>query len=143
MSEILTINNDGPQIVSTNYFDISLARRGAFYVSINAGAFRLLVPPTYEQAIADFQTAREVIVSRGTWQGKEALELLFDDHTDNPYSIHVGPGQYDRLPLASDAGKAWQFSAWVKHGQQLQRAYESPCYYRVVRSLPYLKPWEE
>lgn len=140
MSDILTIQNDGPQILETNYFETSLARRGGFYLSINAGAFRLLVPAMNEAAIREFRTAREVIISRGTWQSKEALELLFDDHTDNPYSIHIGPGQYDRLPLPQDAGKPWEFSAWVKHGQELQQAYKSVCHYRIVKALPYLKP---
>ncbi len=140
MSEMLIVKNDGPQIIETNYFDSTLARRGAFYMSINAGAFRLLVPPSHEQAIADFQAAREVIISRGTWQEREALEILFDDHTDEPYSIHIGTNQIERLPPASDAGKAWQFSAWIRKAGELQRAYVSTCHYRVVKALPYLKP---
>jgi len=41
---ITTIENDGPDIVTTNYWTTEHEQRGLFYVSINAGTCRLLVP---------------------------------------------------------------------------------------------------
>ena len=143
MSAALKIVNNGPEIIETNYFESDYARRGAFYLSINAGVFRLLVPTINEPAISEFQTAREIIISRGPWPAQErteAIELLFDDHTDNPYSIHMGIEQIDRLPPSQDAGKPWQFSAWVTGPECVYRA---QCHYRIVKALPYLKPWNK
>lgn len=143
MSIVLHIENDGSEIRATNYFASEYARRGALYLSINAGAFRLLVPPAHESAVAEFRTAQEVIVSRGAWPAEgrqDALEILFDDHTDNPFSLHFGPEQINHFPAAADALGEWVFSAWV-HGQTGPAcAFRAPCYYRVVAQLPYLKP---
>jgi hypothetical protein len=84
-TNILAVENDGQEIRATNYFESEYARRGAFYLSVNAGAFRLLVPPAHESAIEEFRTAKEVVVSRGAWTAqrrKDALEILFDDTTE-------------------------------------------------------------
>ncbi len=84
-TNILAVENDGQEIRATNYFESEYARRGAFYLSVNAGAFRLLVPPAHESAIEEFRTAKEVVVSRGAWPAqrrKDALEILFDDTTE-------------------------------------------------------------
>lgn len=143
---ILTIKNDGPDIRATNYFESEYARRGALYLSVNAGAFRLLVPSVHESAIAEFRTAREVIISRGPWpteRRKDALEILFDDPTDNPFSLHFGTEQIDRFPLAEDAEGEWVFSAWVRSKDGPRCAFKAKCYYRIVPSLPYLKPLED
>jgi hypothetical protein len=141
--DTLRIENEGPEISATNYFESEYARRGSFYLTLNAGAFRLLVPPVHESAVAEFRTAREVIVSRGPWPAegrKDALEILFDDHTDNPFSLHFGAEQVDRFPTAEDATGEWVFSAWVRGKAGPTRAYQTKCYYRIVPSLPYLKP---
>ena len=77
---VLRIENDGPLILSTNFYHTDLARRGLFYLSLNAGAFRLLVPPQHLGAVREMRTARDVVVSRGpmTLEGRalpDALEL--------------------------------------------------------------------
>jgi hypothetical protein len=52
------VNNKEQQIIETNYFESEYARIGAMFISINAGAFRLLVPPIHESMIADFALQR-------------------------------------------------------------------------------------
>jgi len=42
---MITIANDGPDIASTNYWATDHARAGIVYLSGNAGAWRLLMPP--------------------------------------------------------------------------------------------------
>lgn len=140
----LIIENDGPRIVATNYWDLPAARAGKVLVSINAGAFRVLLPPALEPALADMATARECVVSRGPWPGaglRDALEILFDDGSDSPYALHLAPESFDRLPTAENAGLAWILSAWTQPRRGVpHKALERPCYYRIVDCLPYLKP---
>ena len=103
------------------------------------------MPPAHESAVAEFRTAREVIVSRGPWPAHgrpDALEILFDDHTDSPFSLHFGPEQVDRFPTSSDAEGEWVFSAWVKGKAGPERIFSKKCYYRLAPQLPYLKPLE-
>jgi hypothetical protein len=75
------IHNDGPAIVSSNYWDTEFAKAGAVFLSVNAGAFRLLLPDSQIGALADMRTAGAVIVSRGPWpdrQCDDAIEVLFE-----------------------------------------------------------------
>ena len=143
MPDIITIANDGPDIVFTDYWATEQAAHGAVYFSINAGTFRLLVPPAFAGEIEEWRLAHEVIVSRGPWpdQGRaDALEILFWDDTSSPYAIHIGAGQTDRLPPDTDRDRRdqpprWKFSAWTQEGKAL----ELPCRYRVVKRIPWLK----
>jgi len=41
---VLQIQNDGPEVISTNYWQTAHSRRGYLYLSFNAGALRVLVP---------------------------------------------------------------------------------------------------
>jgi|SRR4030042_65454 hypothetical protein len=140
MVDFLTVENDGQAIVSTNYWQSDYAKRGFFYLTINAGAFRLLVPPSREGELADMLTASEVIVSRGPWpeHGKhDALELLFEDYSDSPYSLHITSDQVDRMPADADRHKTFVFAVWVQTG----KVKEMPGRYRKVKYVPWLEPW--
>ncbi len=140
---MIHIENNGPEIVRTNYWQTEHAARGALYLSTNAGCFRLLVPDVMYEQTAEWRSAREVIISRGPWldAGKhDALEILFEDDTANPYSIHLAGEQADRLPPASDRDRQgqpprWKFAAWTSAGKIL----ELPCRYRIVKRIPWLK----
>lgn len=146
MPDIIQIQNNETEIVSTNYWQTENAQRGLFYLSINAGTFRLLVPSIQESAIAEMATAKEVIISRGPWpdHGKyDALEILFEDNSDSPFVIQILPEQADRLPLDSDRDKQgqpprWIFSIWTQDGKKLAR----PARYRLVKKIPWMKPWQ-
>jgi hypothetical protein len=76
---LLTIENDGQEITATNFWQTEQARRGSFYLSTNAGAFRLLVPEQHKSAIAEFKTAKDVILTRGPYMDQaNAMEILWD-----------------------------------------------------------------
>lgn len=138
---IIKIENNGREITQTNYFQTENALNGYFYLSVNRGAFRLLVPRSQETAVPEFQTAKEIIISRGNFQGRDALEILFDDETDNPFSIHIVSAQIDRMPAANDAGWSYTFSAWTSvGGENVKKIFEQDCFYRVVKNLPFLEP---
>lgn len=110
-------------------------------MSVNAGAFRILLPPALHSALADMRTAKTVVVSRGPWpeQGlAEAIELLFDDGSDSPYALHLSPQQIDRVPPDSESGRDVRVTVWTK-GPTL--ALDLPGRYRRSARLPDLTPW--
>jgi hypothetical protein len=144
---LLTIANHGPEIIRTNFFDLPEASFGKIFVSINAGAFRLLVPPTKIAEIAEMGTASYCVVSRGPMEAlglADAFEILFDDRSENPYAIHLSPECFDRLPLAQNEQREWILSAWTSgYKGRPHKAFERPCWYRVVPWLPYMKAYPE
>ncbi len=42
---LVSITNDGPGVLETTYWSTEHARKGLLWVSVNAGAVRVLVPP--------------------------------------------------------------------------------------------------
>lgn len=139
---MFNIQNNGQEIARTNYWKSEHAARGYYFLTINAGAIRLLVPDVQIHATTEMQTAKEVIVSRGPWsaQGKtDGIELLFEDHTDTPYCIQLMTEQCDRLPGPTDINQPWVFTAWSSAGKQLER----PCYVRMVKQIPWMKPYKQ
>lgn len=146
---MLVIESDGPLIKATNYWDTPQCAAGKLVLSINAGAFRLLLPSQFEAAITpDMAPAREVIVSRGPWPGKglaDAFEVLFDDGSRNPFALHVTPQAFaGPVPDTASAGQWWVFSVWTRPRRGVpHKALERPCWYRLVPILPCLKPREE
>lgn len=139
---LLQIENNGPEIVATNYWETEHARSGLLFLSINAGAFRLLIPASQESQISEMKTATEVVISRGPWpyQGKhDALEILFEDNTDDPFCIHLVPEQCDRMPTTGARKSVHTFALWTSTGKR----WECPAYYRIVKHLPWLKPRSE
>ena len=145
--ETIHVGNNGQNIRATNYWGSSYAAKGYFFLSINAGAFRLLVPDSRVAEITEWTSAREVIVTRGPWPWQEtldALEIMFEDDSESPYSLMLTRGLCDRMPPVWDADKNGQpprrkFSAWTRNGKVL----ELPCRYRIARKLPCLQEWQQ
>lgn len=139
--KLLHFENQGQKIVDTNFWDSDMARAGYAFVSWNAGAARLLLPDALAPAVREMKSAKYVIVSRGRWTeaGRDdALELLFEDQSQNPYCLHLSKEQTDRLIPEEDQGSLWVV-VWTRRGQQLRL----PGKYRRVASLPCLEPWTE
>jgi hypothetical protein len=137
---ILSISNDGPRVVATNYFGTAAAvRLSALYVSVNAGAFRLLVP---DPRMIDATGATHVVVTRGKspvddW--RDMLELLFEDGGDRPFVAQFGAESVDRMPAAADDGRT--DLRCLGYGPDLSVLFDLPARYRVRPRVPYLKPW--
>jgi len=131
MPDLLTIINDGPLITSTNYWQTDMAKAGKFYLSTNAGCFRLLVPARHLGSLRDMRAAQTCVVSRGPSPDlrlPDALEVLFDDGTEDPWALHLAPGAIDRMPLDQDALQAWTLAVWIHRvGTTATKALEKPC----------------
>ena len=137
---VLFIKNAGQRIAETNYWDSEHAKAGMVYLSWNAGAARLLLPDLQKPMLREMRGARHVIVSRGTWSGqggRDALEVLFEDGSDNPFAIHLVAEQCDRLLPGDNQGGGFQFTVWTRGGEKVRL----PGKYRQVVAIPCLEPW--
>ena len=139
---MLNIQNNGPDIVFSNFWDLEPAKKGYFFLSVNAGCARLLIPDGRIAEIEEMKTGKIVIISRGPWSQagkKEAVELLFEDYSETPYSMNLGAKQIDRLIPSSDNGRDLLFAAYTRGSI---KAMERPAKFRTVKKLPCLKPWK-
>ena len=132
---MISISNAGADIASTNYFETPNARAGRYFVSRNASTARILVPDSLVRNLNEMSTGRICVISRGKWNGIDALEFMFDDDSDAPYALHLGLGQVDRS-IAND-GKPFRVTAWTSKG----KAGDWKGKYRVVDELPCMEPW--
>jgi hypothetical protein len=144
MSDLLTITNHGPLITASSYWSSELAERGLLYLSINAGAFRLLVPLSQRRMISDMRPgARHVVVSAlpaDQWEPKKfAVEWMVEDGTDEPWSCHLSPGQIDRAPGPDDVGQQWLATVWDEKSGKPHKCIERPAYFQIVPKLPWLR----
>jgi hypothetical protein len=143
---IKTVNH-GPSVISSTYWESDLAERGMYFLSLNAGSFRLLCPPGEGKQIAEMRTSNEVVITIGTVTrnglpgmqiGREMVEILFDDRTDRPFNLTLSMEQLDRRPPKTDDSKRWEFSAWEGRRGKPHQALYRRAYLRFA-SLPCLK----
>lgn len=135
---MLVITNDGPELVSTNYWELEHAAKGLFFVSINAHCVRLLMPPAHENSLPDMIAARSVVITRGAYNGKPAVEIMFDDDTDRPFAIFLDVNQFDRIWPPNEDGITIDFAIYVKGGKVWS---SHKCHLRRNATLPLLTPW--
>jgi hypothetical protein len=137
---MIRIDNHGPLITGSNFWESEQEAAGKFFMSTNAGAFRLLVPRCQEPVVSELSTAREVVISRGPWPAErcdDGIELFFDDGSDSPFVLHFSVESLDRLPLDTDAGKEWIFTAWTAPRRRgPHKSLERPAWYRRVPRIP-------
>jgi hypothetical protein len=141
---IITVSNHGPLITATNYWDSELARLSKLWVSVNAGAIRILLPPSLYGALADMRTARECVLSRGPWPEErqaDAIEILWDDGSDLPYALHLTPASFDLLPAQPEPRREWVVSVWTVKDGKPHKALERICHWRRVERIPCLLAW--
>lgn len=117
---MIQITNNGQAILTSNFWECEFSSRGLIAVSMNAGAFRILLPGSLERFIPEMETGEIVIISKGKMHGKKTYEFLFEDGTENPYCIHLDERQFVSLqPLDSEHGKSIIVSLWVRGPQKV------------------------
>lgn len=134
-TDILTIENSGPRLTNTNYWDSELASWGKFFFSVNAGCIRMLVPESQESCIKEMKTGKDIVISKGPWPAEKrdlGIEIMFDDHSEEPFTIHVGVEQWDTLPKVEAGKKRWEFAVYTRGKIHFQKK----CYVRDVEKIP-------
>ncbi len=95
MENLVTIANDGPKLVVTNYWDSEHAHAGLCYLSANAGVWRLLVPPEAETMLIEMRTGRTATIEPSLHIPGN-VDVVFEDGTDSPFSVSISERQADR-----------------------------------------------
>ena len=134
---MIQIENRGGEIVSTNYWTSEYARSGLYFVSINAGTVRLLVPAAMEPTLSDMKTAKQIVLTRGIYEGRDSVEIMFDDRSDNPFVIFLEVRQFDRVWPAREDGRRCAFLIYTAKG----KVWTENCYLRRIDKLPLMTPW--
>ena len=136
----MLIENDGPDIVASDYWDSQTAKNKFFFLSFNAGAARLLAPDSMIRAVDEMKTAKLVIISFAHGKNRDVIEILFDDDTASPLAMHIGSELTDQLLPPCDHGRDLTFSVWARNAVKL---FEKPAKFRMVKMVPCLKPWKD
>lgn len=139
MNTKINIVNEGQAIRQTNYWNTEHAAAGLVFLSCNAGAARLLVPDAAKGMLSEMRGTKYVVISRGSYEGRDALELLFEDESDAPFCIHLMMEQSDRMLPENEQGGGFVVTIWTRGGQK----HRFNGKYRVVTTLPCLEPWSE
>lgn len=137
---MLTFGNRGQKLVETNYWTSEYAKNGLVYVSVNAGAARLLLPRAMEANLPDILCAKEVVISfAGQFDPlrESSIEIMFDDGTESPFCLFISRGQCDRWESVS-AAESIDFSVWTEKGGEV---FACEAKVRKVLRIPCLLPW--
>lgn len=125
------ISNNGKDIVGTDFFH---NKPESFFVSVNAGSFRLLLPKELEYAIKEMRTGKFAIVSmNNSW-----FEILFENMSDSPFAIHSPIAAIDRIP-SEERRDNLILSVWIA---PCKKVLEIPCKFRKVVQIPNMQPWK-
>lgn len=137
---MIAISNNGPEILETNYWDSELASKGLVFISVNAGALRVLFPKSEEKHLLDVQAAHHCIFSVGPWPDigvDQAIEVLFEDGSDAPFALFLTINSIDRLPSPLAFCEHRTLSVWTEGPKKV---FETKCYIRSVDKIPCLLP---
>lgn len=138
---MIQTENHGPLIRSSTYWGSELERGGYYYLTPNAGSFRLLVPENKSADVADMRTAKNIVITFGLHKQhqREMVEILFDDRTANPFVLYLSLEQLERLPAEDDYELLYECSVWENRRGMAHKIFSRPAYLRKA-PLPCLKP---
>jgi hypothetical protein len=137
--------NHGPLIVSSTYWGSEYEAAGKLFCSVNAGAVRVMVPRAGRAVIEECRSSRHAVLSRGPWPEMglvDAVEILWEDGSDSPFSLHLSNESFDLLPGEPEPGREWTVSLWDLKKGKPHKALERRCHWRRVPRIPWLRPWK-
>jgi len=111
---LIQIQNDGADIVATNYWDTDLAAHGFCYLTANAGVLRLLLPSAAVHLLPEMKTGRTVTIEQSITSSGN-LDIVFEDGTDSPFALTIDRKQIDRFLTPG----ACQLTVWTQAGRVL------------------------
>jgi hypothetical protein len=138
------IKNEDHKIIETNYWETTPSKKGLYYMSLNAGYYRLLVPKNNDNFEKEISTAKYAVISRGAASQlnpprPDAFEIVFEDGTDSPYAIIMTPDYWDRYPGDEDEGWNGKMAIYCNYSKEPVLEFDK-VYYRKAASLPCFDP---
>jgi len=128
--------------LETTYFDTEMCAKGFYHLVHNNGKYFLFLPKWKEKVLQEMQTGKQVIITRGSHEGKkDSFEIMFDDETETPFSVLIRDEQFTRL---SPLKEGWHGTLYVYSGDIDECRLIFPyVYYRITDNLPCLEPVKE
>jgi hypothetical protein len=137
---LISIQFAGKDVIETDFFNSSYNLEGLFYMAYNEKCFQLLIPSLHLDKINEMKTGKYAVITIGKDRliGKEMIEIMFEDFTDSPYSIHISQeqmpvrigGNFNKLKFElrgyCETGKVFEMDVYVRSG--------------IPYQLPFLKP---
>ena len=111
--DMFVFQNRGEELTETNYWQSEHAAKGLVYVSGNAGALRMLIPPASEDFLKEMKKVKRVTIERSILRPGKCLDFVFDDGSDLPFCIAVDKTQIDRKIKHNDR---WKLLIYTKTG---------------------------
>jgi hypothetical protein len=74
---------------------------------------------------------------------REAVEIMFDDGSESPFTLHLSPESFDLLPAEPPIDREWVVTVWEEKNGHPSKAIELVCHWRRVANLPCMKPWSK
>ena len=76
----IIVSNNGADLIDTNYWETDYALHGYYYLSINAGALRLLVPDIHVNDLKELTIKYKV--NNVFVAGNQVLNVTFNFHNN-------------------------------------------------------------
>jgi hypothetical protein len=130
---MITIQNDGQELLETNYWESEAAQKDYMFISFNARCMRLLVPDIRKHDLKDMTMAKKIIMERGKWEeqgNRDTILITFDDGSKLPYIAYIVVEQADVVPIETQA--IIDFAVYTPAG--LFKKWEN-CEYKKVETL--------
>ncbi|WP_144389897.1 hypothetical protein [Phaeobacter sp. 22II1-1F12B] len=91
----IAINNDGPLIKATNYWDLPYGKQGMCYLSGNAGNWRLLLPGINAEGVSEFRSIKRALIEPSIMVHGN-FDIVACDGSPNPYCVSINKVMVDR-----------------------------------------------
>lgn len=111
---MISISNNGGDILSTNYYDSAAAKAGFCFLTGNAGTLRLLVPERFEHNLAEIRTGKKVVIEKSLMDHR-CIDVVFEDGSNSPFFITL-----DKRQTMNIGGRKRNvdFAVWTLKGKQ-------------------------
>lgn len=94
--DLFSVRNNGGELVFTDYWATTQAKKGFCYLSGNAGVLRLLVPSAQDAALQEMETGTRVTIESSLVMPGRGFDIVFEDGTPVPYAMSLVHEQRDR-----------------------------------------------
>jgi hypothetical protein len=140
---LMKILSFGEQIVAADYFGSDWENSGKYLVTCMNGVIRLLWPANRKPTIQHMMLAKEIVVTRGIYEGEEALEILFDDHSAAPFMLLMTESSVVGFFPGDPGDTPWMFAVWMWVDGGPRMVFSRMAHWRQGTKLPDLRPHEE
>ena len=93
--QMLVVGNKGNKVAQTNFWSSEFAQQGFCLLSGNAGDWRLLIPPSQDEALREFAAVQQATIEPSIVL-PDHYDVVAEDGTASPYCLSLDPCQIDR-----------------------------------------------